>query len=193
MNIRSLVSLAAVSAVFLCSTLVASAAETFAGQNQPAMQAPTGALQISTLIGSTVLNVQGQQKVGQIKDVLLDPQTGQATFVILDAEIPGSGRAMLVVPYQALQVGQNSADNHQTVQLDLRPDRLQAAPQIRNNEVQMLRNPQFLQQARDFYQPRTYTAARPIDNADLPPMLPPCPLAGPDSGWSADLDGFYNE
>ena len=38
-----------------------------------------------------------------------------------DAEIPGAGRAMLVVPYQALRVSVNSADHHQSVVLDLRP------------------------------------------------------------------------
>ena len=119
-------------------------------------------------MGTTVLGPQSQ-KLGQIKDVLFDSQTGQATFVVLDAEAPGSGHAMLVVPYQALRVSVNPSDHRQSVVLDLRPDQMRAAPQIQNNQWQMLQNPQFLQQARDFYQIRTYYAARPIDDPSAPP------------------------
>ena len=167
MNARWTVLLAACTAVLLCGALLATAAEPKSGQNQSAMQGSAGIIQNSTLIGTTVLNPQSQ-KLGRIKDVLLDFQTGQATFVILDAEVSGSGHAMLVVPCQALRVSFNSSENRQSVVLDLRPDQLRVAPQIQDNQWQMLQNPQFLEQARSFYQPRTYTAARPIDNSIAP-------------------------
>ena len=43
----------------------------------------------------------------------------------------------------------------------------------------MLQNPQFLEQARQFYQIRTYTAVRPIENPSVAsqPASPPCYLA----------------
>jgi hypothetical protein len=116
---------------------------------------------------------------------------------------------MLVVPYQALRVNVNPSDNRLSVALDLRPDQLPAAPQIQSNRWQMLQNPRFLERARSFYQPRSYTAARPIDNsiapsvpsaasAPCPPVpcvvFPPCVnSANFDPGWTEELDEFSME
>jgi hypothetical protein len=167
-------------AVVLCGAVLATAAEPNAGQNQPAAPGPAGIIQNSTLTGTTVLNPQGQE-LGRIKDVLLDSQTGQASFVILDAAISGTGRAMLVVPFSALRVSRTASDNRLSAVLDLRPDQMRAAPQTQGNVAELLRNPQFLEQARSFYQVRTYTAARPIETPnELPPLVPaaataPCP------------------
>ena len=159
MNVRWTVALAACTAVLLLGTSLATAAEPIIGQNQSAAPASAGIIRNSTLIGTTVLNLQSQ-KLGQIKDVLFDSQTGQATFVVLDAGVPGAGRAMLVVPYQALRVSLAASDSRPSVALDLRPDQVAAAPQIQNNQWQMLQNAKFLDYARNFYQPKTYTAAQ---------------------------------
>ncbi len=167
MNARWTVSLAASIAVLLGGAILAAAAEPNVGQNQSAGQGSAAIIRNSTLMGAPVLDPQSH-KLGQIKDILLDSQTGQATFVVLDAEVPGSDHAMLVVPYQALRVSVNPPDNRQSVVLDLRPDQLRAAPQIQTNQWQMLQNPEFLQEARNFYQIRTYYAARPIDNSSAP-------------------------
>ena len=201
MNVRWTSWLAAWTVVLLGGTLLATAAAPNTGENQSAMQGSAGIIQTSKLMGTTVLNSQGKEKVGQIKDVLLDPQSGRATFVILDVEIPGSGHAMLVVPYQSLRVSSRPSDNHQSVMLDVRPENLHAAPQIQNNQWQVLQNPQFLEQARNFYQSGTYTAARPIE---VPPSLPspsvepamPPPCVNPvdaGSGLPQDLIDFYGE
>ena len=85
MNARWAVSLTAGAAVLLCGALLATAAEPSIGQNQPAMQDSAGIIQNSTLVGATVLDRQNQ-KLGQIKNVLLDAQAGQATFVVIDAK-----------------------------------------------------------------------------------------------------------
>ncbi len=203
MNVRWTVSLSACAAVLLFAGVLATAAEPAIGQGQSATPGSAGIIRISTLMGTTVLNPQSQ-KLGGIKDVLLDSKTGQTTFVVLDAEVPASGHAMLVVPYQALQVSL-TADNHQSVTLDLRPDQLRAAPQIQNNQWQMLQNRQFLEQARNFYQAKTYTAARPIDNPStpgppIPVVCPPIPCFVPqpcmgymNSGWTHELDEFSEE
>ncbi len=196
MKVHWTVSLAACAAVLLGGVLLANAAPN-AGQSQTAVQGSAGVVRISALMGATVVDPQGQKKVGQIKDVLLDPQTGQASFVVLDTEVPGSGHAMLVVPYQALRVSCNPADSRQSVVLDLRAERLRAAPQIQNGQWQVLQNPQFLEQARNFYRSGTYTAMRPIDT---PPSLPAQPVpqpsvnyANPGHGLPQDLVDFYNE
>ncbi len=201
MNVRWAVSLAAGTAVLLCGALLATAAEPNMGQNESAMQDSAGIIQNATLVGATVLDPQSQ-KLGQIKNVLLDAQTGQATFVVIDAKAPGAGQAMLVVPYRALRVSFNPSDNRQSVVLYLRPDQVGTAPQIHNNQWQMLQNAEFLAQARNFYQIRTYTAARPIDNPSGPSMpvpgsmiqyVVPQPCWNYDSGWTHELEEFSEE
>lgn len=208
--------------VVFCGVLRATAADPNGGQSQPVTQDSAKIIQDLTLVGATVLDPQGQ-KLGQIKHVVLDPQTGQATFVVLDAEAAG-GHAMFVVPYPALHVNFNTTDNRQSVVINRRPEQLRSAPQIQNNQWQMLQNSQFREQVRNFYQVTAYYAARPIDNSSMPaPSLPsvpnippstmvtpimqpsmpmmqfsmpaycPAPQRSADSGWSRDLDGFYNE
>jgi hypothetical protein len=206
MMVRWMASLTAGTAVLFWGALLASAAEPNIGQNQPAIQGPAEILQNSTLVGVTVFNPQNQP-LGQIRSVLLDTPTGQATFAVIDAKAPGAGNAMLVVPYQALRVSFDAAQNRQSVVLDLRPDQLGAAPQIRNNQWQMLQNAQFLQQARNFYQAKTYTAARPID---APPSIPGTPVmpapviqfvapqpcwnyGSSDPGWTHEMEEFSQE
>ena len=200
MNVRSHVLLAACTALLFCGALAATAAETKTGQNQPAGQVPAGGIiQNVTLVGTTVLDPQGQ-KLGSIKHVMLNAETGQATFVVLEAAASGTDHGMLVVPYQALKVSFDATDRRQVVRLDRRAEQLLAAPQVRNDQWELLENPQFLQESRNFYQIRTsYTAARPIDNAiapslpSQPSMPPPCVSSAPSSGWSQQLEDFYNE
>ncbi len=87
--------------------------------------------------------------------------------------------------------------------LDLRPDQVRAAPQIRNGQWQLLRSPQFQAQARNFYHARTYTAARPIDTTESPsaaylpaPYVVPQPcVRSTDSyaDWPQSLIDFSSE
>ena len=204
MNARWMVSLAAGTALLFYGALLATAAAPSTGQNQSPIQGSAGVVRISTLMGSTVLDLQGQ-KLGQIKDVLFDSQAGQTAFVVLDATIPVEGHAMLVVPYQALRVSINPSNHAPSVVLDLRPGHLHAAPQIQNDQWQVLENPQLLEQARTFYQTSTYTAARPIENPpSLPPadhgnmasepvVPPPCVTSDARSDLPQYLIGFFSE
>jgi len=184
--------------VLLCAAIGAAAAKAVDGQNLSAIQGPpVEVVKNLTLVGATVLDPQGIH-LGKIQHVLLDAQTGQATFVVLDADSLGPGHEILVVPYQALRITYNPSDRRQSIVLDRRPDQLRAAPRIQNGQWQLLENPQFLSLARNFYQIRTYyTAARPIDNPSPPSlsaMPAPCivqPQAG--SGLPQDLVDFYSE
>jgi hypothetical protein len=79
--------------VLLCGALLATAAAPSVGQNRSPLPGSRGTIEISKLVGMTVLDPQGQ-KLGRIKDVLLDSRTGQTTFVVLDAEAFGAGHPM---------------------------------------------------------------------------------------------------
>ncbi len=194
------VSLAACTLLLFYGVL-ASAADMNDCQNPSVMEGPAGIIRTSTLVGTTVLDPQNQA-LGRIKDVLLDAQTGRASFVVLDAEATHASHAMLVVPYDALRVGSYPAQHRLWVVLDLRPDQVRVAPQISNNQWQMLKNPRFLEQARDFYQIRMYTAARPINNqmAPIPSAQPQSypaavaqPPADPFAQWPQWLKDFGTE
>ncbi|MGO9110382.1 MAG: PRC-barrel domain-containing protein [Thermoguttaceae bacterium] len=90
MNTRWTSSLAVFAAVLFCGASLATAAAPNIGQNRSPTQGSVGIVRVSTLMGTTVLDSHGQ-KLGRIKDVLLDSQTGQVTVMVLDAEVPGSG------------------------------------------------------------------------------------------------------
>lgn len=216
MNIRSIVSVAAMAAVLFCRGPLAASAALNVKENGSAALNPTGTIRDLTLIGTTVLDPQGHQ-LGRIQHVILDTQTGQATFVVLEAVNSASKAAMLVVPYQALRVNFNPADNRQSVTLNLPPDKSSAAPQIQYKQWQLLQNPEFLDQVRNFYQIRAaYYAGSPGTSAmNAPstpvPMVSPAPPAyyvapsppacyaeprqSTDSGdgLTQDQEDFYNE
>jgi hypothetical protein len=195
---RGLFCMVALVATLLSGKLMAAMARPDTGSEQPALGS-AGDFQVSTLLGTAVFNPQGQ-KLGQIKDLVLDSQAGQATFVVVDAETRAAGHAMLVVPYYALRLGYQPAEHRQIMVLDLRTDQLSAAPKISGNQWQLLRNPFFLEQARSFYPLKTYTAARPIDETSMAPppaqtVAPqPCVnVANSSSDLPKDLEEFYNE
>ena len=205
MNTRWTAPLVAVTAVIFGGALLAHAATAASTPNQ----SPHGnlhSIQVSTLIGAKVSSLKGQENLGTIKDLLLDPQTGQATFAILDPPVAGSGHGMLVVPYTALTMERNAIGGRPSVALDLRTSNLRDAPQIHANDRELLQNPRFLEQANNFYRAQPYIVARPIEAApntatSAPPALPqtsmaPAPCLIPqvqESDLPPDLQGFYDE
>jgi len=199
MNAHRVFVFAAATAVLLSQSQLAVATEPIAA----ALPTPAGGLEnvtpLSSLMGTIVLYPQ-PQKLGQIKDILLDPQTGQATFVVLDADIPGAGHEMLVMPYQALQIRFNSADTKPSIVLNDQADRLRNAPRLENDHWELLKSPQFLEQVRNFYQIQPYTVARPIEPPSVAPAASPCFVqqpsvnsASPESGFTQDQIDFFNE
>jgi sporulation protein YlmC with PRC-barrel domain len=99
-------------------TLVATVAQPMPGKGPAANQGSVGTIEFSKFLGTVVVNSQGK-KLGQIKDLVLDPRTGQATFAIIDAGLSSSKRAALVVPYGALRLGFQASKNRDVAVLNL--------------------------------------------------------------------------
>ena len=167
------VSLAACTLLLFYGVL-ASAADMNDCQNPSVMEGPAGIIRTSTLVGTTVLDPQNQA-LGRIKDVLLDAQTGRASFVVLDAEATHASHAMLVVPYDALRVGSYPAQHRLWVVLDLRPDQVRVAPQISNNQWQMLEKPAVPGASPRFLSDQDVYRGSPDQQPDGPD--PECPAA----------------
>jgi hypothetical protein len=163
-------------------------------------------LRASALTGATVLDPQSQV-LGRIVDVLLDARSGES-FVIIDSRVGRQRGPLLVAPYRVLRFARSAADNRPLVVLDLRPQQMPLAPQVASETASQLQDAGFLAQARDFYQVKTYSAARPIQTlapataavpaaAPTPAIVPaPCnqtQAQNPDSDWPEDLREFSSE
>ena len=202
MNTRGTRSLAAGVAVVLCGALAAAAAASDMVQKIPAIQGSPVLIRNSELIGSVVLYPQGNT-LGRIKDVLFDSQTGQATFLILDAESTATVHPMLVVPYQALQVSVNPADNHLTLVLGLRPDRLTRRRRLRTTNGRCSRTrsswsrPETSIRSRPtMRRVRSKTEACRACRRPSPTSVMPQPCVNPANNTNdlpQDLVDFYNE
>ena len=172
MNARWIYAVAAATAAFLPQGLWAAASGPIATQQHAPLQSSPSGVPVLNLVGATVSFPQ-PRKLGQIEDIVLDPQTGQAMLAVLDADIPGVGRTTLVVPYQALQVVFNPVDHRDSVVLNVRADRLPYAPRIENDQWTLLQNPQFLAQVRNFYSAQPYMVARPLEVPSAEPAAIP--------------------
>jgi sporulation protein YlmC with PRC-barrel domain len=90
----------------------------------------------SEIRGTHVKNPQGQD-LGQIDEVLIDPDTGQVRFVILDVGgFLGLGSTKVAVPLGAFQITQEG-DKPKWV-LDADQEKLKNAPKVQGKNYQRL-------------------------------------------------------
>ena len=83
----------------------------------------------SKLIGADVENLQGE-KLGDIKDVVLDPETGRITYAVLSfGGFMGMGEKLFAIPFEALKL--DATREHFT--LDVDKDKLKNAPGFDKN------------------------------------------------------------
>jgi sporulation protein YlmC with PRC-barrel domain len=194
MNARWMLSRAAFAAVLLSTSLPATAAESNMDRNQSPTHGSARVIENSALIGTTVLDSQGQA-VGRIKNLLLDNQTGQAVFVVVDAKSAPANHATFVLPYRALRLSFNPADNRLRVAIDQRPNRMYSASQMKIDRGQQVLG-HSPEQAPNLYQLSSYPAV-PTDTLSAP--CPPAPCAEPPSrnssyaGWPQSLIDFSSE
>ena len=193
MNARWMLSRAAFAAVLLSASLPATAAESNMDRHQSPAHGSARVIENSALIGTTVLDSQGQA-VGRIKDLLFDYQTGQAVFVVVAAESAPSGHPTFVVPYRALRLSFNPEDNRPRVTMDQRPSGLYSASQMEIDQGQVIGG--LPEPARNVYQFSSYPAV-PTDASSAP--CPPAPCVEPPSrnssyaGWPQSLIDFSSE
>ena len=127
-------------AVSLLLMLVgASGSVAWAAKNKnPATNYPSlvGASEIK---GTHVKNLQNQD-LGQIDEVLIDPDTGQVRFVILEVGgFLGLGATRVAVPLSAFQITQEG--NTSKWVLDADKEKLKSAPKVEGKNYQRLYTP----------------------------------------------------
>ena len=100
----------------------------------------------STIIGQKVANEQGQN-LGEVQDIVIDPQTGQIAYAVLSfGGFLGIGDKYFAIPWQSLHQGKKG-DN---LVLNVEKERLKSAPGFDKNHWPDL-NPQWAAQINEFY------------------------------------------
>ena len=78
----------------------------------------------SALVGTAVKNLQGE-KVGDIRELMIDPQTGRIVYAVMaSGGVLGMGEKSLAVPWETFRVGLEK--DELVVEID--KDKLQSAP-----------------------------------------------------------------
>lgn len=100
-----------------------------------------------TLIGDSVVNA-ADEDLGDIKDIMLDMQTGQVAYAVLSfGGFLGMGDKLFAVPWQALHL---DTVNKRFV-LDIEKERLQAAPGFDKDAWPDMSDAQWARQIHTFY------------------------------------------
>jgi sporulation protein YlmC with PRC-barrel domain len=90
----------------------------------------------SEVKGSKVKNIQSEE-IGYIEDVLLDPDTGDVRFAVLNVGgFLGIGGTKVAVPWNAFQISKEG--NKPKYILDATKDRLEKAPKIEGSHYERL-------------------------------------------------------
>ena len=90
----------------------------------------------SDIKGTHVKNLQGQD-LGEIEDVLIDPDTGQVRFVILEVGgFLGLGSTRVAVPLNAFQITKEG--DKSKWMLDADKEKLKDAPKVQGKNYQRL-------------------------------------------------------
>lgn len=95
-----------------------------------------GLIAASEVKGTKVKNLQNEQ-IGYIEDVLLDPDTGDVRFAVLNVGgFLGIGGTKVAVPWNAFQIGKEG--NKPKYVLDATRERLEKAPKIEGTHYERL-------------------------------------------------------
>jgi sporulation protein YlmC with PRC-barrel domain len=107
----------------------------------------TNGLHIRKLLGADVRSTSGES-LGKLEDIVLDPQTGKATFAIVGkGGILKLGEKRLPVPWQALSV--DPSTKRLTVNKD--NEKLRSAPTVSSADATDLENPAYTVVIYEFY------------------------------------------
>jgi sporulation protein YlmC with PRC-barrel domain len=105
------------------------------GAKNPATNYPAF-MAASEIKGTHVKNLQGQD-LGEIEEVLVDPETGQVKFAVLEVGgFLGLGSTKVAVPWNAFQLTQEG--NKPKWVLDADKEKLKNAPKVEGKNYQRL-------------------------------------------------------
>ena len=89
-------------------------------------------LRAGDMIGGSLRNTRDEH-LGEISDVVFDPQTNQITHALAEVGgFLGLGQDVVAVPLSALRV----TDDHETYILAMTPERLEEAPRVQGDTLQ---------------------------------------------------------
>ena len=101
-------------------------------ENAPQVTELEQPLRAGDMIGASLRNTRDEH-LGQISDVVFDPETNQITHALAEVGgFLGLGEDVVAVPLSALQV----TDDHETYVLAMTPERLEEAPRVQGDALQ---------------------------------------------------------
>lgn len=101
-----------------------------------------------TLIGEDVYNLQSQ-KLGDIKEIMLDMQTGKVAYAVLSfGGFLGIGEKLFAVPWTALKLN----TENKSFQLSATKEQLENAPGFDKDDWPDMSDPVWAQGVNTFYQ-----------------------------------------
>jgi len=104
---------------------------------------------MSELLGAPVRNGQGE-KIGEIEEVVLDPQGNPTLAIVSTGGFLGIGERMHAVPYEALELGSRGNDRV----LDMSREQLRDAPSFSSSERPNMNDPAWQVRNMRSYEPR---------------------------------------
>lgn len=101
-------------------------------ENAPQVTELEQPLRAGDMIGGSLRNTRDEH-LGEISDVVFDPETNQITHVLAEVGgFLGLGQDVVAVPLSALRV----TDDHETYVLAMTPERLEEAPRVQADTLQ---------------------------------------------------------
>jgi sporulation protein YlmC with PRC-barrel domain len=104
------------------------------------------AVRASQLIGANVQSATGDN-IGDINDLVLDPQSGQVTFAVLGiGGFLGIGERLTPVPWQAVEIR-----GERNFVLNIERQKLEAAPSIQRGQWNELQRQDYIERLYTYY------------------------------------------
>ena len=104
-------------------------------------------LSSTSIQGTNVVNLQGES-LGEIQDLMIDPQSGRVTYAVLDfGGFLGIGDKLFAVPLQAFQIDRE----HERFTLDVTKERLENAPGFDKNDWPSTPDNSFIDSVYGYY------------------------------------------
>ena len=101
------------------------------------------------------------EKLGKVKDVIINPETGKIDFLGMSPSTSGMSGHYVAIPSSAVEVRYDSDSRQDYLLVNLQPSQIAAAPQFKSNNWQAFDTSDFVNRVNQFYKPMERTAARP--------------------------------